>query len=106
MWFAGILPLKEESRKLKRDPANLTALLPGAGDIRTDMFFELVSRGCGAADISILNPNVFYELGRWDKPDSSLLEREQAAVVNSAFAADAVRSYDAAQRRHLDSYKC
>lgn len=36
---------------------------PGAGDIRTDMFFELVTADCVLADISILNANVFYELG-------------------------------------------
>src|SRR5215471_9200941 len=36
---------------------------PGAGDIRTDMFFELVTADVIVADISILNPNVFYELG-------------------------------------------
>ena len=36
---------------------------PGAGDIRTDMFFELVTADVVVADISILNPNVFYELG-------------------------------------------
>ncbi|MEA2361907.1 MAG: hypothetical protein QOD71_1052 [Thermoleophilaceae bacterium] len=35
----------------------------GAGDIRTDMFFELVTADVVLADISILNPNVFYELG-------------------------------------------
>jgi len=34
-----------------------------AGDIRTDMFFELVTADVVIADISILNPNVFYELG-------------------------------------------
>ena len=36
---------------------------PGAGDIRTDMYFELVTADLVVADISILNPNVFYELG-------------------------------------------
>lgn len=34
-----------------------------AGDIRTDMYFELVTADVVVADISILNPNVFYELG-------------------------------------------
>lgn len=34
-----------------------------AGDIRTDMYFELVTADVVLADISILNPNVFYELG-------------------------------------------
>src|SRR5687768_15944874 len=34
-----------------------------AGDIRTDRFFELVTADIIVADISILNPNVFYELG-------------------------------------------
>src|SRR5260221_1801804 len=34
-----------------------------AGDIRTDMFFELVTADLVVADISILNANVFYELG-------------------------------------------
>ena len=36
---------------------------PGAGDIRTDMYYELVTADIVLADISILNPNVFYELG-------------------------------------------
>ena len=35
----------------------------GAGDIRTDMYFELVTADVILADISVLNPNVFYELG-------------------------------------------
>jgi len=35
----------------------------GAGDIRTDMYFELVTSDVIVADISILNANVFYELG-------------------------------------------
>jgi tetratricopeptide (TPR) repeat protein len=35
----------------------------GAGDIRTDMYFELVTADVIVADISILNANVFYELG-------------------------------------------
>ena len=34
-----------------------------AGDIRTDMFFELVTADLVVADISIADPNVFYELG-------------------------------------------
>jgi hypothetical protein len=34
-----------------------------AGDIRTDMYFELVTADVVLADISILNPNVYYELG-------------------------------------------
>jgi tetratricopeptide (TPR) repeat protein len=34
-----------------------------AGDIRTDMFFELVTADFVIADISIPNPNVYYELG-------------------------------------------
>ena len=36
---------------------------PGAGDIRTDMFYELVTADVVLADISLLNANVFYELG-------------------------------------------
>jgi tetratricopeptide (TPR) repeat protein len=36
---------------------------PGAGDIRTDMFFELVTADFVLADISVLDANVFYELG-------------------------------------------
>ena len=35
----------------------------GAGEIRTDMYYELVTADLVLADISILNPNVFYELG-------------------------------------------
>jgi tetratricopeptide (TPR) repeat protein len=35
----------------------------GAGDIRKDMFFELVTADLVLADISLLNANVFYELG-------------------------------------------
>ena len=34
-----------------------------AGDIRTDMFFELVTADFVLADVSVSNPNVFYELG-------------------------------------------
>ncbi len=34
-----------------------------SGDIRTDMFFELITADVVVADISILNPNGFYELG-------------------------------------------
>ena len=34
-----------------------------AGDIRTDMFFELVTADLVVADLSIPNPNVYYELG-------------------------------------------
>ena len=34
-----------------------------AGDIRTDMFFEIVTGEFVLADISTLNANVFYELG-------------------------------------------
>lgn len=34
-----------------------------AGDIRTDMFFELVTADLVVADVSIPNPNVYYELG-------------------------------------------
>jgi tetratricopeptide (TPR) repeat protein len=36
---------------------------PGAGSILTDMYFELVTADAVLADISILNANVFYELG-------------------------------------------
>jgi len=35
----------------------------GAGDIRTDMFFELVTADAIVTDISTLNANVYYELG-------------------------------------------
>ena len=35
----------------------------GAGDIRTDMYYELVTADVIVADISVLNANVFYELG-------------------------------------------
>jgi tetratricopeptide (TPR) repeat protein len=34
-----------------------------AGDIRTDMFFELVTADVVIADLSVPNANVFYELG-------------------------------------------
>jgi len=34
-----------------------------AGDIRTDMFFELVTADLVVADTSIPNPNVYYEVG-------------------------------------------
>src|ERR1700756_3654633 len=36
---------------------------PAAGDILKDMFAELVTADFVLADISILNANVFYELG-------------------------------------------
>ena len=35
----------------------------GAGDIRTDMYFELVTADLVVADISVRNANVYYELG-------------------------------------------
>jgi hypothetical protein len=61
----------DEVYKLLIQPAlTKTGCLPfradqeaGAGDIRTDMFFELVTADVIVADISILNANVFYELG-------------------------------------------
>jgi hypothetical protein len=34
-----------------------------AGDIRTDMFFELTTADIVVADLSVTNPNVYYELG-------------------------------------------
>src|SRR6516162_6854517 len=34
-----------------------------AGDIRTDMFFELATADLVVAEISAMNANVFYELG-------------------------------------------
>lgn len=34
-----------------------------AGDIRTDMFFELITADVVVADLSVPNANVFYELG-------------------------------------------
>jgi tetratricopeptide (TPR) repeat protein len=36
---------------------------PASGDIRIDMFFELVTADVVVADVSILSTNVFYELG-------------------------------------------
>jgi tetratricopeptide (TPR) repeat protein len=47
---AGCVPFRADQEK-------------SAGDIRTDMYFELVTADVVLADISILNPNVFYELG-------------------------------------------
>ena len=49
---------------------------------------------------------VYKDLWRaeWNRPGSSLEERQQEAVMNSAYAASAIRSYDFAQRQHLDSY--
>ncbi|HYJ88060.1 MAG TPA: tetratricopeptide repeat protein, partial [Pyrinomonadaceae bacterium] len=47
---AGCVPLRADNE-------------PGAGDISSDMYFELVTADVVLADISILNPNVFYELG-------------------------------------------
>jgi len=47
---SGCLPFRADQEK-------------GAGDIRTDMYFELVTADVIVADISILNPNVYYELG-------------------------------------------
>lgn len=35
----------------------------GAGDIRTDMMYELVTADYVVADLSLDNPNVYYELG-------------------------------------------
>ncbi len=47
---AGCKPFRADSETL-------------AGDIRTDMFFELVTADVVLADVTISNPNVFYELG-------------------------------------------
>ena len=49
---------------------------------------------------------VYKDLWRaeWNRPESNLEERQQEAIINSAYAADAIRSYNIAQRQHLDSY--
>lgn len=47
---AGVMPMRADQET-------------GAGDIRTDMFYELVTADIVIADISVLNANVFYELG-------------------------------------------
>ena len=54
--------LEPALRKAECDPFRADSE-PAAGDIRTDMFFELVTADLVVADISIANPNVFYELG-------------------------------------------
>lgn len=36
---------------------------PGAGDVRTDLYFELVTAELVVVDVSAPSPNVFYELG-------------------------------------------
>lgn len=52
-----------------------------AGDIRTDMFFELVTADYVVADLSIANPNVYYELGirevQVDSLDEVLFTRQR-----------------------------
>ncbi|HWS89405.1 MAG TPA: tetratricopeptide repeat-containing protein [Pyrinomonadaceae bacterium] len=47
---AGCVPFRADKEK-------------AGGDIRTDMFFELVTADIIVADVSMLNANVFYELG-------------------------------------------
>ena len=76
----------------------------GAGDIRTDMFFELVTADAIIADISILNANVYYELGvrhgvtprgvfmihgGWGKPPFDIASDRRFEYNGSLFLPDA-----------------
>jgi tetratricopeptide (TPR) repeat protein len=54
--------LEPALRKANCEPFRADSQI-SAGDIRTDMFFELVTADFAVADISIPNPNVYYELG-------------------------------------------
>ena len=68
-----------------------------AGDIRTDMFFELVTADLVVADISILNPNVYYELGvrHGVCPRGVLVVNARWTTVPFDVASDRSYSYDA-----------
>jgi hypothetical protein len=63
-----------------------------AGDIRTDMFFELVTADFVVADISIPNPNVYYELGIRDGVGS-----RGVFIIDGGWSAS--RPFDIAQDR-------
>ena len=79
---------------------------PAAGDIRTDMFFELVTADIVVADISVLNANVFYELGvrhgvrpsgvfmihgDWAKPPFDIASDRRFRYDGQLFVADALQ---------------
>ncbi len=63
-----------------------------AGDIRTDMFFELVTADYVVADLSITNANVYYELGIRD----GICPRG-AFIINGGWPV--ARPFDVAQDR-------
>jgi hypothetical protein len=77
----------------------------GAGDIRTDMFFELVTADAVVTDISVMNANVFYELGvrhgvrpsgafmihgGWAKPPFDIASDRRFAYDGKLFLAEAM----------------
>ncbi len=68
---------------------------PSAGDIRTEMFFELVTADLVIADITLHNANVFYELGVRD----GVCPRGVFLVSGNKSAA---RPFDIAADRSLD----
>lgn len=82
--FAGCEPFRADSEA-------------GAGDIRTDMFFELVTADIVVADLSITNPNVYYELGIRDgvcKRGVFLIEGGWTATRPFDVAQDRTFKYD------------
>lgn len=85
-----------------------------AGDIRTDMFFELVTADVVVADLSVLNANVFYELGvrhgvaprgvfmihgGWAKPPFDVAPDRRFEYDGTLFLPEAMRPEDAWTRR-------
>lgn len=54
--------LEPALRKVDCEPFRADSQI-SAGDIRTDMFFELVTADVVVADLSVPNPNAYYELG-------------------------------------------
>jgi hypothetical protein len=57
-----------------------------AGDIRTDMFQELLVADPEVADLTLDNPNVWYELGDWDLWCHSATKYLKGALLRDTLA--------------------
>ena len=66
------------------------------GDIRTDMFFELITADIVVADVTSMNVNVYYELGirHTATPEGAIVIRGAAGYLPFDIAPDRVFSYD------------
>ena len=79
-----------------------------AGDIRTDMFFEILAADLVVADLTVSNPNVFYELGvRHGLRSSGVLVINGRLEQSQPFdvAPDRSFSYDASLFLHSECPK-